>query len=265
LKPPGIINGASTIFGVNMEGIQLFQGDCLEVMKGLPEASIDMVMCDLPYGMTDCVWDSVVPLNFLWEQYKHVTKQKGAQVFTSIQPFTTTLISSNLTEFKYCWVWDKVNKYTGTLNVNKRPLRRHEDICVFYSQQPTYNKQFRKGRAYKSSRIGGLGEVNDKRYLEQKHVYGNDGEHHNPCTILEIPADKKKELGLHPTQKVVELMEYLIRTYTNEGDTVLDNCMGSGTTGVACVNTGRKFVGIELDPKYFEIAKQRIEAALAAK
>jgi DNA modification methylase len=246
-----------------MENIQLFQGDCLEVMKGLAEASVDMVMCDLPYGTTDCKWDSILPLPNLWAQYTRVIKDSSAMIFTSIQPFTTKLISSNYSQFRYCWIWDKVNKYTGMLSANKQPMRRHEEVCVFYRSSPVFNKQFREGKPYKSSRKAGCGETHDSRYAGEKHVYSNNGKH-NPCTILEIPAQNTAP-SIHPTQKPVALMEYLIRTYTNEGDTVLDNCMGSGTTGVACVNTGRKFIGIELDPKYFEIAKQRIEQALAMK
>jgi site-specific DNA-methyltransferase (adenine-specific) len=240
--------------------IQLYNGDCLEVMKQLPSGSVDLVLCDLPYGTTACKWDVIIPFTPLWVEYKRLTKQHSAHVFTASQPFTSSLIMSNLEMFRYTLVWDKVNKYTGYANANKMPLRRHEDIAVFYRSLPTFNKQMRVGNPYKAQRTKGAGEHMGRTALPEMRVTENSG-WHNPCSIIEIKGDNKLEAGFHPTQKPVALMEYLIKTYTNPGDTVLDNCMGSGTTGVACVNTGRNFIGIEKDPTYFEICKQRIDGA----
>lgn len=249
------------IYGTDMTIMDLRLGDCLVEMQSIADGSIDMILCDLPYGTTACKWDSIIPFEALWKQYKRILKKNGAIVLTASQPFTTALIASNMRDFRYCWVWDKVNKYTGALNANRMPLKRHEDIAVFYQAQPTYNKQWRNGRPFKSVNTNGHGmHTQYGNGAERRHT-ANDGRH-NPCTVIEIKADNKLELGLHPTQKPVALMEYLIRTYTNEGEVVLDNCMGSGTTGVACVNTGRNFVGIEKDPDYFAIAEQRINQAL---
>jgi site-specific DNA-methyltransferase (adenine-specific) len=245
-----------------IDGATVLLGDCLELMKGLPDASVDMVMCDLPYGTTVCAWDSVIPFDALWEQYRRIAKPNAAIVLTACQPFTTALIASNLKNFRYSLVWDKVNKYTGALNANRMPLRRHEDVAVFYRALPTFNKQYREGKPFKSTQTKGHGEHTEHGNTGNSHTTVNDGRH-NPCSIIQIAGDNKKELGLHPTQKPVALMEYLVRTYTNEGDTVLDNCMGSGTTGVACANTGRRFIGMERDPDYFKIASDRINAAHA--
>lgn len=231
------------------------------MMKDIPDASIDLILCDLPYGTTACKWDSVIAFEPLWKEYKRICK--GIITLTAAFPFTAILCASQLTMFRYSLVWDKVNKYTGALNANKMPLRRHEDVLVFYAKSGIYNKQYRKGKAFKTHRTGGhgkhtqygLGEGDDRRGTE------NDGEHHNPCSVIEIEGDNKKELGLHPTQKPVALMEYLIKTYTDEGMLVLDNCMGSGTTGVACMNTKRRFIGIEKDEQYYPAAVDRINAA----
>ncbi|MBP3935042.1 MAG: site-specific DNA-methyltransferase [Pseudomonas sp.] len=236
------------------------KGDCLELMKSIPDASVDMILCDLPYGTTACSWDSVIPFDALWAEYRRITKRNAAIVLTASQPFTTALIASNFKDFRYCWVWDKVNKYTGALNANRMPMKRHEDIAVFYRALPIYNKQYREGKPFKSTNSNGHGGYTNYGVGAEKRHTVNDGKH-NPCTVLQIAADNKKELGNHPTQKPIALMEYLIRTYTNEGMTLLDNCMGSGTTGVACANTGRNFIGIEMDEKYFEIAKNRVESA----
>lgn len=239
--------------------IDLRKGDCLELMKDIPDGGVDLILCDLPYGTTACKWDSIIPFEPLWEQYKRIAKKNAAIVLTASQPFTTALIASNYKDFRYCLIWDKVNKYTGALNANRMPMRRHEEITVFYRSLPVYNKQFRAGKAYRGT-AGGHGEFTEFGKDGKKRVIGSDGLH-NPCSVLPIKGDVKRGHGLHPTQKPVALMEYLIRTYTNEGDTVLDNCMGSGTAGVACVNTGRNFIGMEMDAGYFEIAKNRIEAA----
>lgn len=241
-----------------MNAYELHLGDCLQVMNTIPDASVDLILCDLPYGTTACKWDSVIPFEPLWEQYSRVIKDNGAIVLTASQPFTSSLVLSNPNMFRYSLVWDKVNKYTGYANANKMPLRRHEDILVFYKKLPTFNKQYRDGKAYKSKVTGGAGEHMGRTGLPDVRSTVNDGRH-NPCSIIDIKGDNKKEAGLHPTQKPIALMEYLIRTYTNEGELVLDNTMGSGTTGVAALNTGRRFIGIEQDQSYFDIAKKRIE------
>lgn len=236
---------------IKIEDIELWHGDCLELMKYIPDKSVDMILCDLPYGVTSRnKWDSIIPFEPLWESYHRVIKENGAIVLNCQQPFTTYLISSNIKEFKYCWVWYK-KQITGFLNAKKQPLRNCEDIAVFYKKQPTYNPEMRKGkRALKRT---GSGSTNYNDYTSMPQY----SEMYYPTILLEIPLPRFK--GGHPTQKPVPLCEYLIKTYTNEGETVLDNCMGSGTTGVACKNLNRRFIGIELDDTYYDIAKNRIE------
>ncbi len=232
--------------------LQLKQGDCLNLMKDIPDGSIDMILCDLPYGTTVCKWDSVISFEPLWEQYKRLIKKTGAIVLFGSQPFTTALINSNLSWYKYNWYWKKNNK-TGVQFAKVQPLRCVEDICVFYKQKPTYNPQ-------------GLVKLEKPIYhkIKSSNIYnrrsnGSIQRYTNyPTHILEFNNNDKR---VHPTQKPVALLEYLIRTYTDEGETVLDNCMGSGSTGVACMNTGRQFIGIEKEQEYFEIAKQRIKEA----
>ena len=231
--------------------IDLRKGDCLEVMKDIPDKSIDMILCDLPYGTTRNKWDSVIPLDKLWEQYSRIIKDNRAIVLFSQMPFTAELVHSNLNLFKYEWIWQKENG-TGFLNAKKMPLKIHENILIFYKKLPTYNPQMRTGfKPYKCKQ--GRHSTNYGTY-ELGHITESNGDRY-PIDIINF----KKDSGLHPTQKPVALLEYLIKTYTNENDTVLDNCMGSGSTGVACVNTNRNFIGIELDDKYFEIARNRIE------
>lgn len=231
--------------------MQLMNGDCLELMKGIPDLSVDMVLCDLPYGTTQNKWDSVLPLDQLWHEYKRICS--GAIVLTAQTPFDKVLGASNLQMLKYEWLWDKP-RATGHLNAKKQPMKAHENILVFYSKQCIYNPQMTPGETYAvgggSSKMDNYGSFSTKRE--------NDGSMRYPRSIQKF----KTETGLHPTQKPVALMEYLIRTYTNEGMTVLDNCMGSGTTGVACINTSRNFIGIEMDEKYFEIAQKRIQASI---
>ena len=232
--------------------IDLRLGDCLEVMKAIPDKSIDAIICDLPYGTTACKWDSVIPFEPLWEQYKRVIKDNGAIVLTASQPFTTILISSNLKQFKYNWVWKKPQG-VDPFQVKNRPLNNIEDICVFAKGKAVYKPQMENGLPYSITRDK-RSRVNEVTGAVMKQTTTvNDGVRY-PTRILEF----KQQRGFHPTQKPVALMEYLIKTYTNEGETVLDNCMGSGTTGVACKNLNRKFIGIEQDPTYFEIAKNRI-------
>lgn len=233
-----------------MDGFKLMQGDCLELMRELPDASVDMIMCDLPYGTTRNKWDSVLPFDDLWAQYNRICT--GAIVLTAAQPFTAALIMSNPRLFRYVWYWRK-NRATNVLNAKKMPLRDTEEICVFGGS--TYNAQ---GLMYspepsRNSKSDGsnYGTGTTKSYVREWTNY--------PRQTLEFDVVQRVD---HPTQKPVALMEYLIRTYTNEGDTVLDNCMGSGTTGVACANTGRNFIGMEMDLGYFQIAKDRIEKSM---
>lgn len=229
--------------------VQLHHGDCLEVMSGLPDSSVDMILCDLPYGTTACKWDTVIPFEPLWAQYRRVAKRNAAIVLTASQPFTTALIASNMREFRYCWVWDK--RIAGNPFLAKRqPMKRHEDVCVFSAAPHAYRPQMTTGKM--RTKGGGHSKLFDVALTSSVN------DQYYPTSIVEFSNAKR---GLHPTQKPVALMEYLIRTYTQEGETVLDNCMGSGTTGVACANTGRRFVGIERDDKYFAIASERIAAA----
>lgn len=229
--------------------IDLRHGDCLDLMRDIPDGSVDMVLCDLPYGTTQNKWDAVIPFAQLWTEYRRICRKGAAVVLTAAQPFTSALIMSNVEEFKYSWTWRK-SKPTGHLNAKKQPMRNTEDVTVFYRHQCLYNPQGVRETDVMVSRTnrGNYGECSK---TTRQTVTGY------PATLLEFATEN----GEHPTQKPVALMEYLIRTYTNEGDTVLDNTMGSGTTGVACVNTGRNFIGMEMDAGYFEIAKNRIEAA----
>lgn len=237
----------------------LHHGDCLEVMQAIPDGSVDMILCDLPYGTTACKWDTVIPFEPLWAQYRRIAKRNAAIVLTASQPFTSALVMSNPGEFRYRWVWDKVNRITGFLDAKFRPLRVVEDVCVFYAARPTYNPQKWQGEPYKAKH-GRSGDVY-RPGLGGVVTDCADGMRY-PQDLLRIKADNRGAEGrVHPTQKPVGLMEYLIRTYTQEGETVLDNCMGSGTTGVACANTARKFIGIEQDAKYFAIASERIAEA----
>jgi site-specific DNA-methyltransferase (adenine-specific) len=231
------------------------QGDCLEVMRLIPDKSIDMILCDLPYGTTACKWDSVIPFESLWAEYERVIKDNGAIVLTASQPFTTVLANSNLRLFRYAWVWEK-EQGVNFLMAKKQPLKVHEDILVFYKKQPTYNPQMTKGKPY----ISGKGDSGEVTGRVKKIQTKNEGTRY-PRSVIKF----NREVGLHPTQKPVALFEYLIRTYTNEGEVVLDNCIGSGTTAVAAINTGRQFIGIEREPEYVEIANKRIAEALAAR
>lgn len=241
-----------------MNDIKLLNGDCLDLMKNIPNNSVDMILCDLPYGTTKNKWDSVIDLDLLWKQYKRIIKDNGVVVLFAQQPFASKLGNSNLKMLKYEWVWEKDNS-TGFLNAKKMPLKKHENILVFYKKLPTYNPQMRKGfKPYTCKQ--GRHSSNYGSY-EQGHLTKSDGERY-PIDIIKFNRDKNK---YHPTQKPVELCEYLIKTYTNENDIVLDNCMGSGSTGVACINIDRNFIGIELDDRYFNIAKERIGRAYEEK
>lgn len=243
--------------------ITLMHGDCLEKMKEIPDGSVDMVLTDPPYGTTACKWDSVVPFEPMWEQLKRVTKKNGAIVMTASQPFTSALVMSNLNAYKHSWVWDKVTA-RGHLVAKKRPMVQHEDVLVFSfgSRNPNYYPQmidrpknkieFRKTTEYKRTEVmGGNGEA-PKNVVYDKWY---------PKSIIVESNAASSIKSVHPTQKPVTLMEYLIKTYTNEGETVLDFTMGSGTTGVAAKNLNRSFIGIELDEEYFKIAQERIGSA----
>ena len=223
-------------------------------MQDIKEQSIDCILCDLPYGVTDCEWDNIIPFPELWEQYKRVIKPNGAIILFSIQPFTTKVIQSNKKEFRYCWYWKKNNK-TGAPFAKVQPMRCIEDICVFYKHKPTYNpqgiKKLDKPIIKQKRASGGVyqpfrGKVTPQQYTNY------------PVNLIEFNGVNSKERQ-HPTQKPVALLEYLIKTYTNEGETVLDNCMGSGSTGVACMNTQRRFIGIEMNKEYYQIAQNRIK------
>lgn len=239
-----------------VEQATLYRGDCLDVMLTL--GKVDMVLTDPPYGTTQNKWDSVIPLDAMWERVRVIANDTTPIVMTSMQPFTSALVMSNLRLFKYQWAWDKVNRITGYLNAKKQPLRQVEDVCVFYSSQPTYEPQMVQGKPYRSTSTG----KSTNYGTEKKNQTVSDDGMRYPRNLISISADERGTVGrIHPTQKPVALMEYLIKTYTNEGDTVLDFTMGSGTTGVACANTNRKFIGIELDEGYFNIAKGRIEEA----
>jgi len=235
---------------------EMLLGDCLDVMGEIEDGSVDMVLCDPPYGTTACKWDAVIPFEPMWAHVKRVLKKNGAAVFTASQPFTSALVMSNVEMFKYCWVWDK-QKAANFASVKHQPLKTHEDVVVFgggYRPQMATGA-FRKKGGYVVTRecavvAGAPAKHNDQYY---------------PKSILSFSTANNRDSRLHPTQKPVALMEYLIKTYTNEGETVLDFTMGSGTTGVACMNTGRNFIGIEMDEGYMDIAEARIIAAKTAR
>ena len=238
--------------------ITIKQGDCLELMKEISDGSIDMILCDLPYGTTRNKWDSIIPLEELWSQYERIIKDNGCIALFAQTPFDKVLGASNLKLLKYEWIWQK-NKATGFLNAKKMPLKEHENILVFYKKLPIYNPQglikkekptVNKGNRGKKKE--GAGGTNyGKATKDSLQEYENYPKDILNFSVVMTPS--------HPTQKPVALLEYLIKTYTNEGEIVLDNCMGSGSTGVACKNTNRNFIGFELDEKYFNIAKERLE------
>jgi len=248
-----------------MELNKVYSGDCLEVMKDIPDKSIDMILCDLPYGTTACSWDRIIPFEPLWEQYKRIIKDNGAIVLSANEPFATLLRMSNMKEYKYDWIWNK-NRGGNFVSANYQPMKVHEVICVFGKFPITfnpkkiknYNPQMDKGKPYSRGKI---------RNVNWNGSDVKTGGFHNNFEGLRFPQSiinisNKNNNSLHPTQKPVALFEYLIKTYSNKGDLVLDNCIGSGTTAVACINTNRNFIGMELEQKYVDIANKRIEETL---
>lgn len=235
----------------------LYLGDCLEVMARLPDASVDMVLCDLPYGTTACKWDTVIPFEPLWAQYRRIAKKNAAIVLTASQPFTSALVMSQIKAFRHRWVWDKSKPSTG-LHAKVMPLQVVEDVLVFCFGKVPYMPQMTEKTTRREWKNDSNGEAFGGRRTVRFHNNGGVGYPKNLITV----SNANQRGRFHPTQKPVALMEYLIRTYTHEGEVVMDNCMGSGTTGVACANTGRRFIGIEREPKYFDIACRRIEAAM---
>lgn len=243
-----------------MELNKIYNQDCLDGMKTIKDKSVDMILCDLPYGTTKNKWDSIIPLDELWAHYSRVIKDNGAIVLTAQTPFDKVLGVSNLKMLKYEWIWEKTSA-TGHLNAKKMPMKAHENILVFYKKPPTYNPQKTTGHERKVS------TAKHKRNSKNSSNYGEssattyDSTERYPRSVQLFSTDKQKS-SLHPTQKPVDLFEYLVKTYTNEGDLVLDNCMGSGTTAVACINTNRNYIGFELDKDYYDSSLVRIEQHL---
>ncbi|MBG9617511.1 DNA-methyltransferase [Bacillus cereus] len=235
---------------------QVFNMDCLEGMKMIPDKSVDMILCDLPYGTTACKWDSIIPFDLLWQQYERIIKDNGAILLTASQPFTTKLIASNMKLFRYEWIWKKGNHVTGFPNANRMPLKNHENVLVFYKKLPKYypqdlilldkpiqKKEVRNMKVFGKKNNESLNNVYVKKYTNY------------PKSVIDFPRDSKT---FHPTQKPVALFEYLIKTYTKEGETVLDNCMGSFTTAIACINTKRNYIGFEMDEEYWKLGNERV-------
>ena len=244
---------------IKTDNYEIYKGDCLELMKDIPDNSVDMILCDLPYATTKNQWDTLIPFEPLWKQYERVIKQSGAIVLFAQTPFDKFLGSSNPKLLRYEWIWEKPQG-TGFLNAKKMPLKNHENILVFYKKLPIYHPQMEGDEIRKVKRNPTHKKTSNYGAFEYEEVSLYKGRY--PKSVLKFKHDKQK---FHPTQKPVELLEYLIKTYTNEREIVLDNCMGSGSTGVACINTNRKFIGIELDDKYFEISKSRLNEAAEKK
>ena len=242
----------------------IINADCLEAMKFIPDKSIDCIICDLPYGVTACKWDVVIPFDLLWEQYKRIIKPNGAIVLFGSQPFTSALVMSNPTWFKYEWIWEKSNP-ANIACANIQPLKYHENIVVFYKEQPTYNRQMinrselgrlRLKNKNNPIRFSGSDIQNEKGTKKDYDIARYDENKKNPSTVLEIKVERGK---IHPTQKPVKLIEYLAKTYTLENEIIVDNTAGSGTLAIACINTNRRYICIEKDPDYFEVMRDRIE------
>ena len=233
----------------------LLNGDCLQILEKIPDHSIDMVLCDMPYGTTECKWDKKLDLTVVWQHINRITKNNAAICLFSAQPFTSILINSNLKNYRTEWIWEKPAA-TGFLNAKIQPLRAHENIIVFYRKKPTYNPQITHGHPRKTA---SRKNINSECYGKALKVQQYDSTSRYPRDVIKFSSEKQSSNYLHPTQKPVALCEFFIKTYSNENDVILDFTMGSGTTGIACLNTHRKFIGIEKDDKYFELAKKRIE------
>lgn len=239
---------------------QIYNQDCLEGMSMIPDASIDCIICDLPYGTTKCKWDIVIPFEPLWTQYKRVVKDNGAIVLFACEPFASRLRMSNIDWYRYDWVWNK-KRPTGQLNAKRQPLRQHEMICVFYKKQCTYNPIFHENRLRRTF-VGRINKIQSENYGRQcdyvSNITANSKSY--PRSIIEQTCiiGNSKEKVSHPNQKPIPLLEYLVKTYSSPGDVILDNCMGSGTTAIACIKTGRNFIGFELDKKYYDISTRRL-------
>ena len=246
----------------------VIHGDCLEEMKRIPDKSLDMILCDLPYGTTACKWDSVIPFEPLWEQYKRIVKPSAAIVLTASQPFTSQLVMSNPKWFKYEWIWEKTRP-SGFFDAHKKPLKYHENVCVFYSSLPTYNPQktiadeLRRGKTPSTKNLDYTSVYSSSAAYKNKVLWKETGERF-PKSVIKFSNWNGVIFGnavnstTHPTQKPVDLFEYLIKTYTNEGDLILDNCAGSGTTAIAAINTNRNYILIEKELEYFELSLERI-------
>ena len=243
--------------------MKIYNSDCFDIMPGIPDKSIDMILCDLPYGTTACKWDVVLPFDKLWEQYNRIIKDRGCIALFGSEPFSSYLRMSNIKNYKYDWIWEK-NLSSNFMSARYVPLKEHENIIIFYNKKVFYNPQkIEKSESGKSR----AKYIDKPSKLKEDNIYGDFGftdkqKEHFRSPFLRYPRSVLKyncERGLHSTQKPVKLLEYLIKTYTLENETVLDNCMGSGSTGIACMNTNREFIGIEKDDKYFDIAKKRIK------
>ena len=237
---------------------KIIQGDCLEVMRGIPDKSVDMILCDLPYGTTACKWDTIIPFEPLWDNYKRIIKDNGAIVLTASQPFTSALVMSNPKMFKHEWIWKK-NCGSNFATLKHNPFKEHESVLVFCKNPVKYYPIFQKREGGNKRYLYAYNSQAGGKYMggKLKTDKGNRKELRHPSSVQKF----NRETGLHPTQKPVALFEYLIKTYTNEGEVVLDNCIGSGTTAVACIQTGRKFIGIEQDEQYCQIARERVAKA----
>lgn len=253
-EPPCMETSNVTETPVN---VNLIHGDCLVEMKNIPDASVDMILCDLPYGVTKNTWDIIIPFDALWKEYKRIIKENGAILLFGSQPFTSLIVTSNLEMFRYSLVWEK-NKFSDFLNAKRKPMKVNEDIVIFYKKQPTYNPQYWYSTPYtRWNTQAAVDKQTNYGSHKENYVESKDGKR-LPTTVLKF---NRVERPQHPTQKPVDLLEWLIKTYSNQGDTVLDNCMGAGSTGVASKKLKRNFIGIELDKKYFDIAVSRIHAA----
>jgi site-specific DNA-methyltransferase (adenine-specific) len=236
------------------EKICLVCGDCLDVMLKIETKSVDLILCDLPYGVTKNKWDIIIPFDKLWEQYNRIIKDNGAIVLFGSQPFTTAMISSNMKHFRYCLVWEK-NKFSDFLNAKRKPMKTNEDICIFYKKQPTYNILYWYSSPYERWNTQSAVDRQSNYGTHKENVSVSDGRR-LPTTVLKF---NRVERPAHPTQKPVDLLEWLIKSYTNEGETVLDNCMGVGSTGIAAIKNNRRFIGIELNEEYYNKALEFIQ------